>query len=210
LVFTVAVNSKEAQLLALRTTFPVQGTVETKANGFVVSGKSAARFAATVLPRPEKITAANNTVSLTGKAVAVPGGNIETSLLWFTVEGTTAANAQGAQNEAAKILADAAKEAPNTANVVIVTAADKQTTAPGDTVTYTLVCSNIGTGDARDIELSNPIPAGTRYVISSAEGDDTVINVDMTAAEVTKVHWKLRNTLKPGNEQIVSFKVIVL
>jgi uncharacterized repeat protein (TIGR01451 family) len=206
---TFAAKSKSVRTIGLRLHLPVQGTVEARENGFAVSGKTAAAFTALISPRPEKVEYANRSVTITTKATAIAAGNIETPLTWFIVEGMNAANAAASKAEASKMLADDAKTPVRGPNIVIVTYSNKQTTAPGDTVAYSVVCSNIGSGGAKDIEVSNPIPAGTRYIAGSAAGDQTTISTDAPSGAVSLIRWKLQSALQPGQERIVSFKVIV-
>jgi len=45
---------------------------------------------------------------------------------------------------------------------------DKATAYPGDTLTYTIVAENIGTGNLTNVKISDPIPAYTTFVSVSA------------------------------------------
>jgi uncharacterized repeat protein (TIGR01451 family) len=42
-------------------------------------------------------------------------------------------------------------------------------TAPGDTITYTMVVTNIGSLNETNVQMSDPLPAGTSYVAASSE-----------------------------------------
>jgi uncharacterized repeat protein (TIGR01451 family) len=46
---------------------------------------------------------------------------------------------------------------------------------PGDVIRYTLMAENKGNAPAFNVELVDPIPAGTAFVIDSAVGDDMTI-----------------------------------
>jgi len=45
---------------------------------------------------------------------------------------------------------------------------DKANAYPGDTLTYTIVAENIGTGNLTNVKISDPIPAYTTFVSVSA------------------------------------------
>ena len=63
---------------------------------------------------------------------------------------------------------------PATPKVVTRLSVDKPGKAqPGDVLTYTLNIANRGTGPARNVVLTDPIPAGTRYVTGSASSPVT-------------------------------------
>jgi uncharacterized repeat protein (TIGR01451 family) len=142
------------------------------------------------------------------------GNQSDRPLLWMVVEGSSSASPSGAKTDAAASLASNVKNSAKP-HLIIVTTADKQSTQPADTVTYTLVCVNVGLGSAADVVLKNPIPDGTRYIESSAAGQGTDISVERESkpapqqGAATVVQWKLNEPLQPGAEKIVSFKVIV-
>lgn len=50
---------------------------------------------------------------------------------------------------------------------------DKATASPSEVVTYTLSYRNVGSGDAANVTVTLPIPAGTTYVEGSASGGGT-------------------------------------
>ncbi|MCW2813230.1 MAG: conserved repeat domain protein, partial [Nocardioides sp.] len=56
------------------------------------------------------------------------------------------------------------------AGVSIVKTVDKTQAAPGDTVTYTLTVTNAGPAGARDVVVTDALPAGTTYAAASAAG----------------------------------------
>ncbi|MGE5315974.1 MAG: hypothetical protein ACM3Q4_14875 [Acidobacteriota bacterium] len=195
------------RVAGVRMALPVEGQASAQENGFVVASKGPAAFSAAVFPKAKSVTAEKNIVTV--NVPVLPSQNAaEKPLVWMVVEGASSANEASAQlKKNAQYAADP--------NLVIVTTADRMSTQPNDTVTYTLVCTNIGLGDATDVVLSNPIPAGTTYLEGSAEGEGTAIGVDREKAAAPQlgaaktISWKLNEALKPGAEKNVSFKIIV-
>ncbi|MBI4551474.1 MAG: DUF11 domain-containing protein [Candidatus Latescibacteria bacterium] len=49
-------------------------------------------------------------------------------------------------------------------------------TKPGDLIRYTLTATNRGTEPAHNVEIVDPIPAGTEYVLESATGKEMTIS----------------------------------
>ena len=106
--------------------------------------------------------------------------------------------------------------------------------APGDTLIYTLHYTNSGAGAARDVELVDPVPAGTVLVPKSAAGDAVItfsINggkdfkpypvkytivkpdgareqVEAPAAMYTHVKWRVAGPIAPGAGGQLSFRAI--
>ena len=113
------------------------------------------------------------------------------------------------------ILVAASEKTKADPNIIVVNTVTKTDAQPGDTVMYTLICKNIGAGDATNVKLSNPVPTGTAYLEGSASGEGTDMSFDREtatppqSAAVTVVRWTLKDALKGGKEQIVTFKVIV-
>jgi uncharacterized repeat protein (TIGR01451 family) len=108
--------------------------------------------------------------------------------------------------------------------------------SPGDIVKYTIAYKNVGTVEARDGRVVDPVPKETAYVPGSAEGKDAAITfsldgktfqdppllkykvrqADGTEAEYTAtpemythIQWKLLKPVPPGGTGSVSFKVKV-
>jgi len=106
----------------------------------------------------------------------------------------------------------------------------------GDIVKYTITYKNVGTVEARDGRVVDPVPKETAYVSGSAEGKDAEITfsldgktfqappllkykvrqADGTEAEYTAtpemyshIQWKLLKPVPPGGTGSVSFKVMV-
>jgi uncharacterized repeat protein (TIGR01451 family) len=109
-------------------------------------------------------------------------------------------------------------------------------TQPGDIIRYTLVAENIGTEQARDVEVVDPIPFGTEYVLGSATGRGTTIlysinggttYVDQPMIEVrdetgkmvrkpapasmyTHVKWIIQGQIMPREKRTMELRVRVL
>ena len=49
-------------------------------------------------------------------------------------------------------------------------------TRPGEIIQYTLTATNIGLQPAHDVEIVDPIPEGTEYVLESARGEGMIIS----------------------------------
>jgi len=212
IVVTFSVKSEAAQALSVRLLLPIEGSAEVEKNGAVLSGKnSPSAIAVSVLPSAESIAFQKSVLTVKGPAVNISG---ETPLLWLVARPATGSSQATSKTAAADIIAAAAKAATDP-NIVVVNSVSKLNAQPGDTVTYTLTCKNIGAGDATNVQLSNPVPSGTSYLDGSATGDGTDMTFDKAAStppqesKVTLLRWKLREALKPGHEQVVTFKVIV-
>ena len=92
---------------------------------------------------------------------------------------------------------------------MVVSATDKQSSQPGDTVTFMVVCANIGAAAANDVALSNPIPDGMQYLEGSATSDECAVSMDRSATGVKKISWAFPKPVEPGGERVVGFKVRV-
>jgi hypothetical protein len=66
-----------------------------------------------------------------------------------------------------------------------------------------------------DVDVTNPIPQGTKYIEGSAEGPGSSIELTKTAPAppsegvVTAIKWIFKDKILPGEEQWVRFKVLV-
>ena len=110
-------------------------------------------------------------------------------------------------------------------------------THPGDIIRYTLSATNTGQDPAYSVELVDPIPAGTEYVLESARGaameiacsidagstyhpppvqypvrlpDGQVIEQTAPASRYTHVRWTLTGAIQPGESAAASLEVRVL
>jgi len=212
LVVTFSLSSDKAQNIALRLLLPVEGTSGIEKNGVILSGKTSVPvIALSVMPSSEHVAVQKNILSIKCPVVNLSG---ETPMLWLIARVANGATQSASKALAAEIIANSEKVKADP-NIVVVNMVSKANAQPGDTVTYTLTCKNIGLGDATNIQLSNPVPNGTVYLEGSATGEGTEISVDREAAgqpqagAATLLRWKLKDALKGGKEQIVTFKVVV-
>ena len=212
LVVTFSLASDKGESRALRLLLPYEGAAEIEKNGVVLSGKSLASvIAVSVMPDADGVTSVKNVISIKSPVMIVSG---ETPMVWLVVRGASGTSQSASKSLASEIIANSAKSKGDP-NIVVVNAISKANAQPGDTVTYTLICKNIGTGDATNIQLSNPVAAGTVYLEGSATGEGTDISVDRETAApsqsgtATMLRWKLKDALKGGKELTVTFKVIV-
>lgn len=111
---------------------------------------------------------------------------------------------------------------------VVVTPAD--TVLPGDTLVLTTRYSNIGEVDADNVVITNPVPGQLVYLEGSARGEGTDITFSVDGgqsydvperlvvigengrerpaqpADYTHIRWTVKNSIKPGDEGLVSFR----
>lgn len=136
------------------------------------------------------------------------------SLFSFDVSGTTIDDPQKAMSQVQHIAnrVAAKEDAPD---LIITNTADRVTTVPGDTVTYTIAYHNIGSGYAQDAVISNPVPEGVTLIEPSAAGKNASVSFERKAGtgdvpgEVTLVKWKINGRIMPGDSGVVTMKVIV-
>ena len=108
--------------------------------------------------------------------------------------------------------------------------------SPGDTILYFIYALNSGDGIMTDPEVVDPVPEGVVYLPNSVNGENSekafsinsgmlyqewppeysvrntegdIIIKEATPDMITHIRWKLLNSLSPGEERILSFKVIV-
>ena len=109
-------------------------------------------------------------------------------------------------------------------------------TRPGDQIQYTLAATNLGDEPAYEVELLDPIPKGTEYVIGSATGEgvvffysidgghsyqestptydlqlpDGTIEKEPARAEMySHVKWRFTHPIQPGASEAVILRVRV-
>ena len=212
IIVTFSLTAAANRNLAVQVNLPVEGNVEAKNNGVVLSGKSSASaIALSVMPNDDSISVKKNLLTIKSPVVRVSG---ESPMIWLMVRNAVAANQNQSKNLASEIIAKSAKK-DSEPSVIIVNMVSKENAQPGDTVTYTLICKNIGGGTASDIILSNPIPAGTKYLDGSATVEGTEFTAERNtvpapqSSTVNLLTWKLKETLSGGKEQSVNFKVVI-
>ena len=212
LVVTFSLLSDNASNVSLRLLLPIEGSSEGEKDGAILMGKSStSAIALSVMPGAENIAVQKNILSIKSPVIALSG---ETPMMWLIARGVNGTSQNASKALAADLVA-ASEKTKADPNIVVVNTVTKTDAQPGDTVMYTLICKNIGSGDATNVQLSNPVPNGTIYLEGSASGEGTDMSFDRGSAApaqsgaVTVVRWKLRDALKGGKEQIVTFKVVV-
>ena len=110
-------------------------------------------------------------------------------------------------------------------------------TRPGDVIQYTLTATNTGAGAAHGVELVDPIPDGTEYVLNSAQGEGMEISCSIDgghtyhpqpvlmevrlpdgstaweeapARQYTHVRWALTTPIDPGATVAARLRVRVI
>ncbi len=205
LLIRMVLKNNPATISSARITLPFDGTAETKVNGFIISGKKSTQpLFSSVFPKAEKIVVEKKNISI----VTTPLKTANETLLFFL-----SVDCANTKDEA--IAAMQSIETKNENNISIVNVSNKAAAEPSDTVTYQIICTNIGKGNVSDIVVTNPVSAGTRYLDGSAVGEETQITYERSPAtapqlgEVKTIKWKLSKSLNVGEEKTVSFKVIV-
>jgi len=145
---------------------------------------------------------------------SVQSSGAEVSVMSFRVNGSTVNDYTKSVQQAANIESSISSKKGKT-EIALVNVADKQKPQPGDTVTFTIHYTNVGTAYAQNAEISNPIPEDMLYVEGSAKGESAeVTEVRKQAAapqqgEVESIRWKIIKRIMPGEEGIVTMKAIV-
>jgi uncharacterized repeat protein (TIGR01451 family) len=152
-------------------------------------------------------------LTISGKTVDV-AANRPTVVMTAIVAGTSVPASEHVQAQAKELLGfiNSAAARPQ---LVLLQKVSLEKASPADTVAYLLSYHNIGTAPAGEVVISNPIPTGTVYLSGSAAGDQSDIQEERAAATapaigaVTKLTWKFRGAIAPGEGRSASFKVIV-
>lgn len=211
LVVTFALRCETASTLSLRIHLPGAGNLEARSGGLVLSAKNGSgAIAAAVYPGSASATVSKGTATLSSGTVSLEPGK-ESALLWLVLDGVTATASGGSKEAAARLLREK-RFGERDPHIVIVSNTDKPSTQPGDVVTYSLLCRNIGTAEATDVTLSNPVSEGLQYLEGSATTEGSSVTFDQKGASgaVRNINWKFSNPIKPGEERQVAFKVKVL
>jgi uncharacterized repeat protein (TIGR01451 family) len=212
LVVTFALQSETAAALALRLSLPVSGAVETQGKGFMLEPKTgASAIAAAVYPGSATVGGSRNLLAVTTKPVALES-NKEAAVVWMVFDGFSGTSKNAAREQAAAALRQG-RIAEGDPKVVIVTMVNKQSTQPGDTVTYNIVCKNVGNADATDVALRSPVSDGTNCLEESVTSDGGNASFTRSGSalrgSVKSIAWSFPAPLKPGEERMVGFKVRV-
>lgn len=106
----------------------------------------------------------------------------------------------------------------NAPAITVVKSVDLPLAMPGDELTYTTACTNTGHAVATSLELIDPIPEGTEYLLGSSTGSPGVQisfrhiigePYDMNEQSPTVGLKWLIGALDPGQSVTLSFRVIV-
>jgi uncharacterized repeat protein (TIGR01451 family) len=208
LVVTFGLKADAALTLALRVSLNALGNLEPGNNGFVVTPKTgSAAVGAAFSPASASLAAGKGKVVMTSAPLVLDGAS-ESPAFWLVFDGMTASTPASAKAAALQTVKEK-RISTSDPHVVVVSATDKQSSQPGDTVTYMVVCANIGAAGASSVALSNPIPDGMQYLDGSATSEGSVVSMDRSAAGVKKISWVFPKPVEPGGERVVSFKVRV-
>jgi uncharacterized repeat protein (TIGR01451 family) len=208
LVVTFALKANSSVTAGLRVNLPYAGIAEVVGNGFLVTSKSGgAAIVASAFPHAANVKLEKGKLTIVS-GIKTPSPFVETAMVWLVFKGVSSSSPTDVKSQARKAIQENAL-AGDEPKLVVVNTADKEQLTQSDTASYTLVCANIGTGEATDVVLGNPIPRGARYVEGSATTDGAVFGVDRGTADEQNLRWMLSAPLKPGEERIVSFKVVL-
>ncbi len=135
--------------------------------------------------------------------------NAKTALLSIIVAGTTVGEPGHAAKQARNLVSYLNGEAAKP-ELVTLTSVDRNSIRSGDTLAYAIDYHNIGTTAGKDIEIHNPVPAGTQYLENTAEGSGGAVAFTRSPQnEVTAIGWKFDAPVMPGEHRSVKFKVVV-
>lgn len=205
IVIRVSMTNYPSSIATARFLMPVTGSADIKENGIVITAaKSTQSFSVLVNSTIDKVSMANKKLSIATKPGTIGS---EKLLLQMVID------AANIKSDADGFLKNAAASSTN--DIVIVSTSDKETAQPTDTVTYRILCINIGKGPVSDVVITNPVSTGTQYLDGSATGDETQIAFDRAPAQapqigrIESITWKFSKSINPGVEKSVQFKVIV-
>lgn len=210
LVITFSLSAKASLAASLRLTLPYVGTGEAGESGMSVTSKNGTTaLAASVFPFGNRISIEKNKFVITSGTQAVEAGE-ENAFVWLVIKGVTSSSSNDVRTQVQKIVKHSVvgQDEPR---LVVVNTADKERLQQSDTAAYTIICTNVGTGDASNVVLGNPIPKGTKYLQNSATtlGTKFEVTKGLQSAGEESLKWTLVNPLKPGEERMLSFKLIL-
>jgi uncharacterized repeat protein (TIGR01451 family) len=208
LIVMFALNTTASMNATLRLTLPFTGRAEAMEGGVMLAPQSGdAVLAASILPLPSAVVVDKGKLVITSAPRATtPSG--ETAVVWIVINSVSTLSATDARTQVEnEMKANAALDGQP--RLVVVNTADKEKLQQSDTASYTIICANIGMGEATNVVLNNPIPNGMRYVEGSATSTGTLFTAERKNAAQANLRWTLSQPLKPGEEKIVSFKVVM-
>ncbi len=105
-------------------------------------------------------------------------------------------------------------------NIVVTKTVSTGTVTRGGILTYTISFTNSGSGTARFVVVTDAIPAGTEYIVGSAQAISPSANITYShdfgtsynlsqGPPVTHIKWSLGSDLAPGTSGSVRFQVQV-
>ncbi|HSQ75741.1 MAG TPA: hypothetical protein VLT13_09310 [Bacteroidota bacterium] len=208
LILTLGLKANTAMTLALRMSMKTMGNVEAGEQGFVVTPKTGpAALNVAVSPAVAAVSAGKGKVVVTSPPVALDGVS-ELPAFWMVINGQTGVTPAAVKASALSTLKEK-RSSMKDPHLVVISATDKETTQPGDTVAFTVTCTNIGASAATDVTVSNPVPDGMMYLEGTATSYGCVVSMDRSAAGVKKVSWTFTDPVEAGGERTVSFKARV-
>lgn len=215
LVVTFSLKIGAVKHAALRLSLPFSGVAHATQGGVVLMPKSGgAAIATSVFPLTHQLQVEKGNVVVTSAPVST-NESAETALLWLVMKGVPSSSGSlstDAKTQAIDVIA-ANTSSVDEPRLVVVNAVNKEKFSQSDTASYTLVCANIGTGEAINVVLGNPVPKGSRYIEGSATTLGMIFKVENgnegQSGEAQSLTWTIPRAFKPGEERIVSFKVVL-
>lgn len=212
LVMMFTIQAPAAMEAGLRAFLPVIGGIEAAGNGAIITPKVGnAGLAASLLPQSGKMTVEQGRVTVESGIVQVPP-MVEVPVMWMIINGVGAESAGAVKTKARDVIA-ATMSQHDEPRVIVVNAVDRIRISQADTALYTLICANVGTGEAHNVVIGNPVPKGSRYLDGSATSVGMVFqHIGKGEGEsglTSGLKWSLQDALKPGEEKIISFKLVL-
>ncbi len=222
--YTLSARSAAAKTLTAEMTLQADGFVQkVGANGIsssrVEKGKPVYPFVLAVGNTGTVLSSEKGDPKIPGRALKFAGAPVQVSsepavLLSFRSLVTTVSNTEKALAQNVNIENFIASKKAKT-EMALLNTASKLNPFPGDTITYFITYHNIGTSPAEELTISNPIPANTKYLDKSAQGEDTEITLERKKVNlpqigaVTSISWKVKKRINPGDEGTVSLRAVI-
>jgi uncharacterized repeat protein (TIGR01451 family) len=183
-----AISGVTITLIGVTSQGPMQQVIQTSANGFY-------QFA-NLKPGTYSITETQPSGYQDGQnAIGTQGGSVGTNQ-FFNI--ALAMGVQGANNNFGEV---------QPADLAIVKAASAATVQIGDTFSYTLTVTNLGTGPAQNVVVTDTLPAGIQYLGAAGTGWTFVVSggtitgtrTSMAAGETSFITINVQAPLAAGN-----------